>query len=212
MKRLVEKSYYKVLRVPAYGALSTLRVRVVDNTYGGDLTVKCRMDGQISIFSTTVSVPRNWKTSVYDNGLATANGRLTLYAKRVLNTDGVAVYRSTWVKPSVSHAHVDGGYIATNGTICRHGETVDIARSALVIVTAAATAAAVAIEVLPYNSLCEQTQAVQDYVRKNSKVFYGMDRVGVIDSVDSINGSQIMLGMILTSNKAKRALADLLLE
>ena len=130
---LVLSAYLKVLRVPKKGHGSVkarfadydARISIVESTdwnlYKGSF--KGWAAGVHSIY---VYVPRSWKKTVYDRGLATAGGMLTLAARKVSESGGITVYKSKWASQSRGYSsNYRRGYIATDGIVHYHASTKD---------------------------------------------------------------------------------------
>jgi len=132
---LVEKSYHEVLRSPASGHGSITAKLIKDNkdiiiyiTESTDWNLyKGSFKGWAAdVYDISVRIQRNWKTLVYDRGLATAGGMLTLAARKVSESGGITAYKSKWARQSRGYSTcIDNGYIATDGIIHYHASTKD---------------------------------------------------------------------------------------
>jgi len=130
---IVEKSYHEVLRSPASGH-GSITAKLIKDSKDITIYITESTDWNLyrgsfkgwaaDVYDISVRVQRNWKKLVYDRGLATAGGMLTLAARKVSESGGITIYKATWSRQSRGYStHIDHGYIATDGIVHYHAST-----------------------------------------------------------------------------------------
>jgi len=133
MRNLVIESYKKALRFPEddHGSIF-VRISKKREDIGIDIrkSVDCDLcRGSFKgwaafVYDISIYVPLSWKKTVYDRGLATAGGMLTLSARKVSESNGITVYKAIWERQSRGYSsHYESGYIATDGILFYHAVT-----------------------------------------------------------------------------------------